>query len=143
MFSKIMVPIDLAHVEAIDKSLKTAAQLARLWEASLCYVAVVGSQPGRVARSPVEFAARLKAFARERGERYGIETDARVFPSHDVAADLDVKLLKAIDEVGADLVVMASHVPGVPDRLHLMSSNAARIVRQARVSVMVVRPDRG
>lgn len=143
MFSKIMVPIDLAHVEAIDKSLETAARLARLWEASLHYVAVVGSQPGRVARTPAAFAAKLNAFARERAERYGIETEARVFPSHDVAADLDVKLLKAIDEVGADLVVMASHVPGVPDRLHLMSSNAARIVRQARVSVMVVRPDRG
>jgi len=139
MYKKIMVPVDLQHVEKIDKSLSTAADLARVWDATVCYVAVAGRVPNRVAPSPEKFEVEMNMFAREQGERFGIETEYRVVSSVDVPVELDDKLLGAIDEVGADLVVMASHVPDVPDKLHLMSSNAAWIVRHSEVSVFVVR----
>lgn len=139
MYSKIMIPVDLQHVDKIEKSLRAAAQLARLWSAEVCYVAVTGSVPNRVAKSPEEFAAELDMFAREQGAEYAVETSAHVVQSTDVAVELDDKLLAAIDEVGADLVVMASHVPGVPDHLHLLSSNAGWLARHASVAVFVVR----
>jgi len=139
MYKKIMVPVDLQHVEKIDKSLSTAADLAQAWDATVCYVAVAGRVPNRVAPSPEKFEVEMNMFAREQGERFGIETEYRVVSSVDVPVELDDKLLGAIDEVGADLVVMASHVPDVPDKLHLMSSNAAWIVRHSEVSVFVVR----
>ncbi|MDT8438274.1 MAG: universal stress protein [Wenzhouxiangellaceae bacterium] len=139
MYSKIMVPVDLQHAEKIEKSLQTAAELARQWDATVCYVAVTGGVPNRVAKSPEEFEVELNLFAREHGERYGVSVEAHVVASVDVAVELDDKLLEAIDQVGADLVVMASHVPDVPDRLHLMSSNAAYIVHHSKVSVFVVR----
>ena len=139
MYSKIMVPVDLGHVEKIEKSLSTAAYLARSYDAPVCYVAVTGRVPNRVAPTPEKFEVELNMFAREQADRFEIETSCKVKPSVDVPVELDDKLLEAIEETGADLVVMASHVPDVPDRLHLMSSNAAYIVKHAEVSVFVVR----
>lgn len=139
MYKKIMVPVDLQHVEKIDRSLATAADLARLWDATVCYVAISGRVPNRVAPTPEKFEVEMNMFAREQRERFGIETESLVVSSVDVAVELDDKLLDAIGKVGADLVVMASHVPDVPDRLHLMSSNASWIVRHSDVSVFVVR----
>ena len=140
MYNKIMVPVDLAHVEKIERSLSIAAKLARLWEVPVCYVAVTGRVPNRVAPTPEKFKVELNMFAREQADRFGIETACKVKESVDVPVELDDKLLEAIDETGADLVVMASHIPDVPDRLHLMSSNAGYIVKHAKVSVFVVRP---
>jgi len=139
MYTKIMVPVDLQHIEKIEKSLSTAANLARFYEVPVCYVAVTGQVPNRVAPSPEKFEVELNMFAREQADQFGIETSCRVKPSVDVPVELDDKLLEAIEEIEADLVVMASHIPDVPDRLHLMTSNAADIVKRAGVSVFVVR----
>ena len=141
MFSRIMVPVDLEHVDRIGRSLRVAADLARLWSARVVYVAVCGSVPNRIASDPGKFAAELDMFAREQADEYGIETEGHAIHSNDVAAELDRKLLDAIGELDADLVVMASHIPDVPDRMHLISSNASWITRHASVSVMVVRPE--
>jgi nucleotide-binding universal stress UspA family protein len=78
-------------------------------------------------------------FAREQGERLDVETSGIVVFSNDVAVELDEKLLETADRIGADLIVMASHIPGVADHLHLIGSNAAYIVRHAKTSVFVVR----
>lgn len=140
MFTKIMVPVDLEHADKMGKALRTAADLAQCYDAHLCFVAVSGKVPNRVAPSPEKFAAELNMFAREQGDRLGVETSSLAKSSVDPAVELDDKLLEAIEETDADLVVMASHVPGVADRLHLISSNAAWIVKHADVSVFVVRP---
>jgi len=140
MYSRIMVPVDLEHADKLEKTLNTAGDLARLYEATLCFVAVSGKVPNRVARTPQQFEAQLNMFAREQGERLGVATSSLIKESVDVPVELDAKLLEALDEVDADLVVMASHIPGVADRLHLISSNAAWIVKHADVSVFVVRP---
>jgi len=140
MFTRIMVPVDLEHAEKLEPSLRAAADLAKVHDAEIIFVAVSGKVPNRVAPSPEKFAAELDMFAREQGDRLGVKASALAKSSVDPAVELDDKLLEAIDETAADLVVMASHVPGVADRLHLISSNAAWIVKHADVSVFVVRP---
>ena len=47
------------------------------------------------------------------------------------------EILSASRELGVDLIVMASHRPEMKD--YLIGSNAARVVRHAPCSVMVVR----
>ena len=59
--------------------------------------------------------------------------------AHDPAVELDNKLLDTIESTGADLVVMASHLPGLADKLHILRSNAGTIASKAKVSVFVVR----
>ena len=47
------------------------------------------------------------------------------------------EILAVADEIGADLIVMASHRPALRD--YLLGPNAARVVRHAKQSVLVVR----
>ncbi len=137
MYTKIMVPVDLAHIERIDKALVTAADLARHFDIPVCYVGVTGEAPSAVAHNPTEYAEKLEAFGREQASRHGltVETAARI--GHDPAIDLADTLIQAIADTGCDVVVMASHVPGFPD--HIFSSNAGSVASFAPVSVFVVR----
>ena len=64
MFSSIMTPVDLAHLERLRKSLDVAAGLARQYDARVTYVAVTTPEPTSVAHSPEEFA---DALTRSRG----------------------------------------------------------------------------
>lgn len=137
MYSTILVPVDLAHADKLEKSLEAAARLAKLDNARIVYCGVTAGTPGAVAHNPDEFAQKLEAFAAEQASRTGIDSSALAMTSHDPARDLDKALLQAIEDSGADLVVMASHVPGVID--HFFASNAGWLATHAAVSVMVVR----
>jgi nucleotide-binding universal stress UspA family protein len=137
MYKKMLVPVDLAHVDKLDKALQTARDLATHYKIPICYVGVTVSTPTDTAQSPEEYGRKLEAFAKEQASAGGIETSAAEYVSHDPARDLFKTLTKAADEQGCDLVVMASHVPGVQD--HLFTSNAGYVASHADVSVFVVR----
>ncbi|MGC8122043.1 universal stress protein [Marinobacter sp. VGCF2001] len=139
MYKKILVPVDLAHLDKIPKTLNTAIDMAKHYQASLCYVTVTNSTPGAAAHNPGELKEKLAEFAGEQGRAHGIETSAEVLESVDTAVELDKKLLGAIKETGADLVIMASHAPGLGDALHLLRSNGAEIVKHSDVSVFIIR----
>lgn len=139
MYQKILVPIDLAHLNKIPKTLNTAIDMAKHYQASLYYVTVTNSTPGAAAHNPEELADKLTEFAEEQGKAHGIDTHAEVLESVDTAVELDKKLLQAIQDTGADLVIMASHPPGLGDTLHLLRSNGAEIVKHSNISVFVVR----
>jgi nucleotide-binding universal stress UspA family protein len=134
-----MVPIDLAHVDKLEKSLTTATDLAKFYDASVCYVGVTSSAPTSVAHNLEEFEEKLNRFAEEQGRKHNIKAHARVVTTPDPVTEVDDRLVEAVSDVGADLVVMSSHVPGVADHLHLMSSNASHITKHSSVSVFVVR----
>ncbi|SNR71437.1 universal stress protein [Puniceibacterium sediminis] len=137
MFKRIMVPVDLAHAGKLDKALTCAADLAKLHGAVAIYVGVSAATPSSVAHTPKEFAEKLEAFARSEAKGRGIQTEAHAMTSHDPTIDLDPTLLKAVTETGADLVVMASHIPNLTD--YVWPSNGGTLATHARVSVLVVR----
>ncbi|MXN63842.1 universal stress protein [Stappia sp. GBMRC 2046] len=137
MYKKIMVPVDLAHADRLDKALTTAADLSRHYEIPVCYVGITATTPGPVAHTPKEFQSKLDAFVKDEAAKRGIDASSLTKISHDPSIDLDETLLSALNETGADLVVMASHVPGVPE--HIFASNAGYLASHAPVSVLVVR----
>lgn len=137
MYTSIAVPVDLENVDLLPKALRTAVDLAKHYDATLHYIGAATQTPGPVARTPAEYKAKLEAFAAEQGKQHGVKAKARPIISLDLTADLHRELMEAIEEVGADLVVMASHVPGV--REYLISSNAGTIASHAEISVFVVR----
>ncbi len=139
MYHKILVPVDLAHTDKISKALNTAIDIAKHYNATLCYVTVTNTAPSAAAHTPEELAEKLDRFALEQGKSHGIATDSKVLSTADTAVELDDRLLEAIKDTGADLVVMESHSPGIGDRLHLLHSNGANIVKHSNVSVFVVR----
>lgn len=137
MFTRIMAPVDLAHVEKLAAALDCAADLAKHYGVPVVYIGVTSSQPSQVAHNPEEFAQKLGAFAAAQSASHGIETSAHSTIAHDPTLEIDDALMRAIDETGADLVVMASHVPHVID--HIWPSNGGKLAKYAKCSVMVVR----
>ncbi len=137
MYDHIMVPVDLHHPDAMQKALQTAAELTGLWGGEAHLVSVAGAPTSDIAHDPEEFSAKLRRFAAEAGQQYGVTFRARTELTADPAVDLDAALRDAINELGADLVVMASHVPTLWD--YLVASNAGHLASHAKVSVFVVR----
>ncbi|ROU04291.1 universal stress protein [Histidinibacterium lentulum] len=137
MFSKIMVPVDLGHADKLGKALGVASQMARNSGAEVVYVGVTGSAPTRVAHTPEDYAAKLDAFAAEQAETGGHAAAGHAMVSHDPATDLDASLAKAAEETGADLVVMATHVPGAFDAFG--PNHGGALARHSKISVFLVR----
>jgi nucleotide-binding universal stress UspA family protein len=137
MYGKIMVPVDLAHLQRLGKALEVAADLAKHYRIPVCYVGVTVPMPNPVARTPQEHEEKLARFGAEQATKHGIEAGTAAYTSRDPSADLDKRLIKAASDTGSDLIVMASHVPGLPE--HLFASNAGAVASHAKVSVFVVR----
>ena len=137
MFTTIVVPVDLAHEDKLGKALTVSADLAKQYGAKIIYLGVTSAMPGKLGHNPAEYAEKLQAFAAAQAAKFGITADAKAEVSHDPTIDLDKTLMKAADAVGADLIVMASHVPGLAD--YIWPSNGGTVASHSKASVMVVR----
>lgn len=137
MFKRILAPVDLAHLDKLERALKVTAEEAKLHGAAVTYVSVSAAAPSALAHTPEEFKTRLGAFADQQAKTHGINADAHAIISHDPATDIDDALLKAIRDTGADLVIMASHTPGLAD--YFWPSNGGKVAGHTGASVFIVR----
>ncbi|MCA1297842.1 universal stress protein [Stappia indica] len=137
VFKTILIPVDLAHVDGMQRPLKVGADLARLYGASLTLVGVTAGTPSPLAHSPEEYREKLEAFSGEQSITFGLPIKAKAMLAHDPAVDLDDRIRAAAEEIGADLIVMASHVPGFAE--HLFASRAGYLAAHSSLSVFVVR----
>ena len=137
MYQRIVVPVDLARLDGLGKALAVAGDLARHYGVPVTYVGVTSTVPDAVAKTPAEFGQKLQAFAEAQAKQYGIEADAHPLTSPDPAADLSRVLRAAARELGADLVVMASHPPSALD--WLLPSQGGSVAEHSEASVFIVR----
>lgn len=137
MYTTILVPVDLAHLPQIATAIDTAGDLARHYGAMLVFVSITPEAPSAIAPNPQAFADRLADLAVQEGSRLGVVARSHAIAAHDPTIDTDRHLLAAITATGADLVVMATHRPGLAD--HLWSGHGASIAAHAPVSVFLVR----
>lgn len=137
MISKIVFPVDLAHAERLGKALKVAIDLAKGHDAEIIFIGVTSTTPTTVANNPDEYAKALDEFAATEGMIHHVKVADKMVLSHDPSIDLGQQLIDAADEAGADLIVMASHMPGLAD--HLFEGNAAYVAQHAPLSVYIVR----
>lgn len=137
MFKKILIPIDLKHANNLERAVSTGAYLAKQGDIPVVFTAVTTAAPSGLAHNPDEFRSKLTAYAEAQAAKYGIQATGHAVFSHDPTIDLEDALLRAIQETGADLVVMATHIPNVTD--HFWPSNGGRVASHADVSVFLVR----
>lgn len=137
MYRHIMVPVDLAHEASLAHALEVAADLAKHWGARVTYVGATSSAPGAFSHNPEEYTEKLSAFAARQAETRGVQAEPHAVLVHDLATDLDAALLHTVDELGPDLVVMQSHIPGLKE--YIWPSNGGKIAAHAKASVLVVR----
>jgi nucleotide-binding universal stress UspA family protein len=141
MYANILCPVDLSDNHSWEKALPTAVELAKTFGSALHVMTVVPSFGLPVVGQyfPEGFEARMRAEA----ARHLDEFCAAHLPQ-DLAAERIVaegkiyqEILRAAGSIKADLIVMGSHRPELSD--YLLGPNAARVVRHAPCSVMVVR----
>ncbi|KPQ26134.1 MAG: universal stress protein family protein [Halomonas sp. HL-48] len=137
MFNNIMVPVDLAHLDTLEPSLSIVADMAKQYDARITYVSVTANTPTSVARTPQEYEQKLDAFAQERHQVHGQPVGIKVYSSTDPIANVDDLLVKAIDEIGADLVIMATHLPRHLDIV--MPSHGGKVATHTDASVFLLR----
>ena len=139
MIETILVPIDISEKEAGATALKLARDLAKTYGSKLKLLNVMEQVPGYVAaqipagfrkKALLDAAARLNEIASENGVAEIAEVVMREgHPS--------TEILEFAKETSADMIVIASHDPGLAD--YLLGSVAARVVRHAHCSVLVTR----
>ena len=136
MYKTILVPIDIVHeVEGksiIDVAIEHAAEDAKIILLNVVeeipnLIAI--QLPGDIIDNSLENAAKeLKAIANASGR--SMEVEARTGRSYNTILDV-------ADEKEADLIIIASHRPGLQD--YFLGSTASKVVRHAKCSVLVVR----
>jgi len=136
MFKTILVPIDMAHV-AEGKAIIDIAAEHGATGAKIILLNVAEEIPGWAAaelpaglleQSRAKSEADLKALAKASG----MAMDVEVRTGHPYKTILEVA-----EEKAADLVIIASHRPGLQD--YFLGSTAAKVVRHAKCSVLVIR----
>ena len=140
MFKNIMVPVDLAHLETLEPALSVVADMAKQYDATITYVGVTANTPTSIARTPQEYEQKLDAFAQDRHKVHGQPVSIKVYSSTDPVANVDDLLVKAIDETGADLVMMATHLPRHLDIV--MPSHGGKVATHTDASVFLLRPSK-
>ncbi len=136
MYKTILVPIDLSHKIEGKSNINLAVQHAAE-DAKITLLTVVEEIPtwaaaqlpaGILEESFESTQTELKAIA----NASGIKMDTEVRAGHSYNTILDVAKEKDVD-----LIIIASHRPGLQD--YFLGSTAAKVVRHATCSVLVVR----
>lgn len=142
MFNTVLLTIDLTEKESWVKALPQTIELIRNSGGVLHIISVVPDMGSPLVEGffPENFEEKAVAAASnalDRLVRMEIPNDIKV-KQHLAFGRIHRKVLKTIEKINCDLVVMASHKP---DRLRefLVGSNADRIVSRSPVSVLVVR----
>ncbi len=129
----ILTPVDMRHPEASEKAIATAVWMARLTVARLAIV-TADRPPGELfLKIPESTEAELEAFVAAESKTHGLDIMA-IHRVHESPVQMVKEVTK---EIGADLIVMASHNPRFTD--HIFGSNASQIALHAPCSVLVVR----
>ncbi len=141
MFKEILLPIDLGDVESSRKAVSAAIDLSRSEGTRLHPMCVVpGYSMSMVAQFfPEGFEEKSLAEAARQLDDFIAKNIPAEISSQAIVANGTVyeEILRTAEKIGCDLIVMASHRPELKD--YLLGPNAARVVRHASCSVLVIR----
>ena len=141
MFKEILLPIDLGDVESSRKAVSAAIDLSRNEGTRLHPMCVVpGYSMSLVGQFfPEGFEEKSLAEAAKQLDDFIAKNIPSEIASQPIVANGTVyeEILRTAERIGCDLIVMASHRPELKD--YLLGPNAARVVRHANCSVLVVR----
>ncbi|MBP1843849.1 nucleotide-binding universal stress UspA family protein [Rhizobium petrolearium] len=136
MYRKIVVAVDIAQLEKGERILRKASTL--LDEGgTLLLLNVVEDIPGYLVS---DLTVDMMVKARQESEETLIDLRARM----GIAAEIEIRegspareILAASEERGADLIIVASHIPDLSN--YFIGATADRVVRHAKCSVLIDR----
>ncbi|MCP4490955.1 MAG: universal stress protein [Gammaproteobacteria bacterium] len=136
MYNTILVPVDMAHLGEVEATINVASTLGGE-KANIILLNVVENIPDWAA-------AELPRGIREKSLQDSLAGLEAIAKSSGVKMKVDVRkghpyktILEVTEEESVDLIIIASHKPGLQD--YFLGSTAAKVVRHARCSVHVIR----
>ena len=141
MFDKILLPIDITHPESWEKALPAARQCAGA-NGEVHLLGIVHDLGAAMVSTFLPEGFEQKAMEKLKAEL--IDLAEKEFPAgakvstHVGHGHVPETVLRIAEQIGADLIVMASHPPNDFQTL-LVGSNAEKIVRHANVPVLTIR----
>jgi len=139
MFKKILVPIDLAHVEKSKAMIDQAKELAAANQSEITLLNVLFEIPPYVALdippgAQEKTKANSKAELEKLAKSHGLPSSTKIEIRMGNAAN---EILNLAEKENIDLIIIASHQPEIAD--YLLGSVAGKVVRHATCTVMVLR----
>ncbi len=140
MFKKILVPVDPNEIEFAKPAVAAAANLAAQGGGEVLLIGILPVMNGYVSEFlPADFEA---GFEKEtEGRIHAVGVAAGIAPERFTvklrSGSVYHEVIDESKESGVDLIVVTSHRPQMST--YLLGSNAAKIVRHATCSVMVLR----
>jgi nucleotide-binding universal stress UspA family protein len=126
----------MAHAEK-GKAMIDIAKAQRGEDAQVILLNVVEVVPAWVA-------SQLPSGILDKSRQSTLEELRAIADAANINADVEVRaghpyktILEVADKTGAELIIIASHQPGLED--YFLGSTAAKVVRHAKCSVLVVR----
>ncbi|WP_349369329.1 universal stress protein [Salinarimonas sp.] len=142
MYKNILLAVDLGHREAEQRAVDTVVEYARAFGATVHLLNVVPDYGMALVGGffPEGFEKQALERANQELHAFAAETIPAEIPHRTIVGHGGIyrEILHYADETKADLVVMSAHRPELED--YLLGPNAARVVRHAKTSVLVVRP---
>lgn len=141
MYKEILLAIDLNDIDSQRKAIETTINLARAFDARVHVQTVLPAfgMPIVASYFPEDFENKALEKAKQALSDFVKQNLPEDLKIQQIVAvgTIYQEILRAADEIGADLIVMESHRPELQD--YLIGPNAARVVRHAKCSAMVVR----
>ena len=136
MYKSILIPVESSHIAESAATLELAQtyggenckiRLLNVFEEIPKWAAV--NLPKHVINDSIRsIEEEMQAVAKKSGAN--VETQIKIGHSYKT-------ILEVADEIGADLIIVASNKPGQQN--YLLGSTAAKVVRHARCSILVLR----
>ena len=141
MFKHILLPVDLGHLDTQTRAIDYAVAETKAFGGTLHVMTIVPDFGMSIVGSffPEGFEKKAmdeaeKVLHRFVDDRIGNDVQTQCVIGHGTIYE---EILRVAKQCSADLIVMASHRPELKD--YLLGPNAARVVRHADCSVMVIR----
>ncbi len=141
MYKKILFPVDLREESSWRSAMPRVVELCKAFGSELHLLTIFPDIPVGMYRLhlPEDTEDRLAQAAASGLDAFAAEhvPDGVRVVKHVAAGRVYQAILETAVEIGADLIAMASHRPEMAD--FLIGPNAARVVRHANRSVLVIR----
>ena len=141
MYKNILIAIDLNDESSWNKAMPTAIACCNAFGARLHVMTVVPDFGMSIVGQhfPADYAEKAMAEADRQLAAFAKKHIPDAIESRHIAANGTIyeEILATAKQIGADLIVIGSHRPALKD--YLIGPNAARVVRHADCSVLVVR----
>ena len=140
MYKNILLTVDLSDDGSWSKAAPTAVEMCKAFGSKLHLLTVIPDMMPLVEEYfPENYEAEMaKGAAAKIADFANSQFPSDLTPNvHVGSGPIYKEILRVAEEANADLIIMASHRPELSD--YLLGPNAARVVRHANCSVMVVR----